>query len=106
MKIGDRIGAILSSDEHEVRFLGYGTYLGEEVPPKEGPATPARYVSKIGHKNPKLHMDSGEIVWGCECWWSDIENVKNEMIVWRESGRRIIETKISDDVPFDLSSLN
>lgn len=32
-KPGDRVGAILSGNDREVHFLGYGTYAGDELPP-------------------------------------------------------------------------
>lgn len=73
--IGDRIGAIcgrLDEDPNDVRVFGFGVYAGDEVPPPEvtGPFGP------VSHKNPKLVLDDGQIVFGCECWWGDEERVK------------------------------
>ena len=71
-RIGDRIGAILSQDE-VVNLLGYGVYLGDEVPPPEVGGF------NIGLPNPKLQLDNGDIVWGCECWWGDEKSVKKSI---------------------------
>ena len=68
--IGHRIGAVLSATETEVKLIGYGTYQGEHVPPDEIGGF------NFGNPNPKLVMDDGTIVWGCECWWGDEAAVK------------------------------
>lgn len=43
------------------------------MPPKDGPDAPAGFLAEmvveLGHKNPKIKLDTGEVVWGCECWW-------------------------------------
>ncbi len=70
-KVGDRIGAILDSDYPDVvRLIGYGTYQGEHVPPVEI----GDY--NLGRPQPKLVMDDGQIVWGCECTWGTEEKIK------------------------------
>lgn len=90
MKLHSRIGAVLSSNENEVRLIGYGTYAGEEVPPDD----PTRkrglmgLVHKMERKNPKLIMDNGRVIWGCECWWASEEFVKESM-----GNRKVIELK-------------
>jgi hypothetical protein len=33
--------------------------------------------------NPKIVLDNGETVWGCECWWGPEDKIKN-MIGERE----------------------
>lgn len=72
-KVGDRVGAILSAKEGVVRFLGFGTYMGKEVPPENVGGF------NIGLPNPKILLDNGEVVWGCECWWGPEEKVKKEI---------------------------
>ena len=81
MKIGDRVGAIKSADKEVVRFYGYGTYTGGEVPPKEVD----EFLSELELENPKIELDNGNIVWGCQCWWGSEEKVK-QMI-----GNRAVE---------------
>ena len=69
---GDRVGAVLSADGTTVKLLGYGTYEGEEIPPRG-------FFHKAGVSNPKIQLDNGNIVWGYQCWWASEEKVK-EMI--------------------------
>lgn len=68
---GDRVGAILSADPQTstVNFLGYGTYEGNFVPPF-GP------LNTLHILNPRIKLDSGETVWGCECWWGSEARIK------------------------------
>lgn len=72
---GDRVGAILSKDGGVVKFLGYGEYKGDEVPPENtggfGPL-----IHESGRTNPKIELDNGSVVWGCECWWGDEEKIR------------------------------
>ena len=69
-KVGERIGAVLSQDSYITNLLGYGVYLGEEVPPPETGGF------NLGLPNPKLQLDNGDVVWGCECWWGHEEAVR------------------------------
>lgn len=67
---GDRVGAFLYVKEDIVYFLGYGTYVGDEVPPPEVGYLPDR-------TNPKIVLDAGDVVWGCECWWGPRDEIAN-----------------------------
>jgi hypothetical protein len=71
-EVGARIGAIASSNKDEVRLFGYGVYEGDEVPPQDvvGP------FGIMSRPNPKLKLDNGDVVWGCECWWGPEDKVK------------------------------
>ena len=77
--IGDNVCAILSADKNNVQVIGYGKYLGDEVPDRHvvGPLPKALHLASA--KNPKLQMEDGTIVWGCECWWGDVTSA-NEFI--------------------------
>jgi len=72
--VGDRIGAVLSATETQVNFIGYGTYQGKHIPPDDVGGF------NLGHPNPKLVMDDGTVVWGCECWWGGEDAVKKKFI--------------------------
>jgi hypothetical protein len=86
--VGARVGAILSADDKEVQLLGYGVYVGDEVPP-QGPfgATWEEFdkiASESGRPgyrptNPKIVLDDGSVVWGQECWWGDEERVRKSI---------------------------
>ncbi len=90
-KVGDRVGAILGSKGDDVQFLGYGTYEGREVPPKTGKNSLTCILNEAGMENPKIKLDNGDIVWGCECWWGT-EDAAKEIL----EGRNIKDVRISD----------
>lgn len=68
--IGTRVGALLKADETKVWLIGYGTYQGDHVPPEDAGGF------NLGIPNPKLVMDDGTVVWGCECWWGPEDKVR------------------------------
>ena len=77
-KIGDRVGVVLRATPTEVFLLGYGTFLGHEVPPKG-------MLHDHGIPNPKIQLDNGKVVWGYQVWWGPAKYVA-EMI-----GKRAIK---------------
>lgn len=82
--IGERVGAMLKSDEHTVWLIGYGTYQGEHVPPPE--------ILDLGIPNPKLVMDDGTVVWGCECWWGPEREVRGRL-----DGRKVVMVDMAQE---------
>lgn len=74
-KPGDRVGAIASSDETGTRLFGYGTYEGDFVP-DEAVGFLADVLRKSRCPNPRIRLDSGKAVYGCECWWASEEKVR------------------------------
>lgn len=77
-QLGDRVGAIESADDETVRLYGYGVYLGEEVPPA-GIQLWGLDLCELGHRNPKIQLDGGKVVWGCECWWGSEAKIKQSI---------------------------
>ena len=69
-----RIGAIRNADANTVYVFGFGVYSGDEIPPDDVPG-PFGRLGLLGVKNPKLVMDDGTVIWGCESWWGDEEKV-------------------------------
>ena len=67
--VGERVGAILKVDNECLWLIGYGTYLGREIPP-------FGLLKDLGVKSPKIKLDSGEVIWGFECWWGREEDIK------------------------------
>jgi hypothetical protein len=88
--VGSRIGAFLDADKDGVKWLGWGKYVGDEVPPK----TIGGF--NTGRSNPKLEMDNGDVVWGCECWWGDAEKMKGRLESYKKQGWPLVETRIGD----------
>jgi hypothetical protein len=89
--IGDRIGAILSSDPKTVKLIGFGVYAGREVPSGDAVGIGSA-LHEMGIYNPKLVMDDGQIVWGCECWWGTESEVKS-----RIEGLEIIHVNMAEE---------
>lgn len=74
-KKGDRVGAILGSEpDGTVNFLGYGVYDGEEVP-SSAVGQLGEILRDTGNPNPKIVLDNGKVVWGCECWWGSEKRI-------------------------------
>jgi hypothetical protein len=88
-KKGDRVGAISHSKEGIVYFFGYGTYEGDEVPPP-GIRFMGVELSGLKQENPKIQLDSGKVVWGCECWWGPEEKVRKAL----EGAKEVVEVDI------------
>lgn len=80
VKEGERVGAVMKANERSVHLFGFGTYAGSEVPPKN---------VGLGIPNPKIELDNGKVVFGCECWWGPEDKVKAML-----GGREIIEVNI------------
>jgi len=91
-KIGERVGAVSSADETTVYLFGYGVYEGEEIPPKEVIMLGRRYIDLCpGNTNPKIKLDDGKVVYGCECWWGSEDAVKKAI-----AGRKVEVVSIDD----------
>jgi len=89
VKQEERVYAVLSATPEEVSLLGFGVYVGDEVPPVPtgfvravfGAATWEEFDRVVAADaacepnptarptNPKIILDDGEVVWGAECWW-------------------------------------
>jgi hypothetical protein len=85
-KVGDRVGAILGGKDGVVKFLGWGVYVGDEVPPADVGGF------NFGQSNPKITLDNGDTVWGCECWWGSVEGIQR----WLDSAKEVVTVSISD----------
>lgn len=116
---GTRVGAIMDMGEHGVRFFGYGVYEGnfelpENVGQNIGIPSVKEFLSFIKEENPdwikglsdsdlekqiqllrsnpRIRLDNGKTVWGCECWWGPEEAVKEKI-----SGCNIINVDIEEE---------
>lgn len=84
-KVGARVGAMLSAGDGVVNFLGFGTYEGDEIPPKEV----GGLAAELGLPNPKIKLDNGAIIWGCQCWWGSEEGMKAKLEQYKVAGYKI-----------------
>ncbi len=106
VKVGERVGAISHAQEATVSLFGYGTYLGMRIPREAGGAMAqaicehadevlaelkrdcektgkdytkeeATFIELLG--NPCIQLDSGKLVYGCECWWGAEATIKENV---------------------------
>lgn len=77
-KIGERVIAISCVKDGIVYYYGEGVYTGDFLLPPE-----ARGFN-FGQENPRIDLDNGKTVYGCECWWGPIDKVKTnfESLEW------------------------
>ena len=68
--IGSRVIAILEVKDGIVRAFGEGIYAGDfKLPPNVG-------GFNFGQENPRIDLDDGGVVWGCESWWGPAESTR------------------------------
>lgn len=75
-KIGSRVGAVCAKKDFKLELFGYGVYEGDFVPETEDVLAMGVSLKSVNLRNPKIKLDNGEVVWGCECWWGAEEKVK------------------------------
>lgn len=94
MKAGARVGAIIGGNTTRVEVLGFGEYLGEQLPLGAGGVGPMLVKRKI--QNPAIKLDNGDVVFGCECWWGPEHKLRSQIEAWRAAGAEIVEVRIAD----------
>lgn len=77
VKVGERIGAIVSAKNGVVELLGYGVRVEDKVPPSDA-AGFGSMLHSAGATNICLQLDDGSEVFGCECWWGGEEAIKSK----------------------------
>jgi hypothetical protein len=75
-KIGSRVGAIACADKKEIQFLGFGVYEGDFVPTEAGGFF-GELCQASERVNPRIRLDNGKVVYGCECYWSLEQNIRD-----------------------------
>lgn len=94
------MGAIESANKTQVRLFGYGVYEGDFPRPDGTPGvfgTPEQMRETAKEHgidpealnralcNPRIRLDNGSVVWGCQCWWGPEEKVKESI-----GGREVV----------------
>ena len=77
-KVGNKVGAMFVAKGGTVEFLGYGIYEGDFIP-EEAAGWMAEGLRNNKVTNPRIRLDNGKIVYGCECWWGDADRIKKEL---------------------------
>jgi hypothetical protein len=94
--IGDRVGAFLGVREKVVDFLGYGIYEGD-FEPVEAVGRVAELVrERPNHTSPRIKIDSGKVVYGCECWWGHEVSVKAQLKKYQLEGFTVKDVDIDE----------
>jgi hypothetical protein len=75
MEAGARVGALLNATDTEINFLGFGVYEGDFALDDTAVGWMVPALKASGRTNPRIRLDSGKVVWGCECWWGPEEKV-------------------------------
>lgn len=97
--VGARVGALLSLDAVTAKLLGYGVYDGDFEPPFGPMQSPLDEYQKVLAEgkangsipqdyvwtNPRITLDDGRVVWGCQCWWGPEDQIKKKV-----EGRTIV----------------
>lgn len=69
VNIGDRVGAVQSADQIEVKLFGYGVYEGDKIPE-------SGMFKELHLENPCILLDNGKKVYGYQCWFGTEDEVK------------------------------
>lgn len=76
VQIGDRVGAIASFKEGKLEFFGFGTYEGSTIPETDDVTMWGALLKEVGIPTPTILLESGEKVYGCECWWGNVDSIQ------------------------------
>ena len=89
--IGSRVGAIAGKNEDKVDFFGFGVYEGDFKIENDDVYMMGIQMSSLDVENPKIKLDNGDIVYGCECWWGPEDQIKQVL-----DGMEINNITVSD----------
>ncbi len=92
---GSRVGALQSIKDKKATLFGFGIFEGS-FDPHTGEECA---VPLLG--NPRIKLDSGDYVWGFECWWGPEEEIRR-----RIEGCEVIEVKPVTNSTAPLSETN
>lgn len=73
-----RVTAVICAKGGKALIAGHGDYVGDHVPPP-GVGLMGIELHALGHKNPKIELDNGNVIWGCQCWWGSKERMEEEL---------------------------
>lgn len=90
-KLGDKVFAVSHGDNDNIYFLGFGVYESDEIPSEDTLGMMASLLRMREQKNPKLVLDNGESVWGCECYWGPTDQFRSFANM-----RKIVPSTVAD----------
>lgn len=96
---GIRVGAISHTEGETIFLYGYGVFEGHHVPTAEdrpaGWMGDAIFEEKIS--NPRIRLDDGKVIWGCECWWGPEAEVQKRAAKFESCQKVDIEDRRKED---------
>ncbi len=94
--IGSYVGAVRELNSHTTYLYGFGTYEGNfQVGEDDGPqpkGKAAEIVQEKGALIPRIRLDNGQVIWGCECIWGPDQEIKARM-----KNTTVVRCNISED---------
>lgn len=97
MNIGDRVAAVCIDDQGcKIYLYGAGIYVGDEIP-TDSPNPVAQFCVRSRFTNPKIQLDDGKIIYGCECCWDSELNVTNMVCRLTKAGYEVIHANIDKE---------
>lgn len=84
MKVGDRVGAVSGNlPTGAVEIFGFGVYEGEHPVDPLAVGMVAAIHRAAGTTSPRIRLDSGETIYGCECWFDHEDRVRAKLSHFR-----------------------
>lgn len=98
--IGKKVLAIHAIDNTHAQawIFGRGEFLGTFYPDSAvgALADHIREVDGDDARNPKIRLDDGNIIWGCECWWMDVYRGDMWLMEMASHGYEVLDVDIND----------
>jgi hypothetical protein len=94
--VNNRVGVIIDATEKVVRFLGYGTYVGQELLDVDESEICGDAFALVdgGIAVGKIELDSGQIMYECEAHVESQEQVEGQLKEYIRMGYDVIQTDI------------
>lgn len=98
---GQRVGAIYGARGRSVELFGYGRYDGhlpidDKAMGMMADMLRANRDEGLYCDNPRITLDDGSHVWGCECWWGSEQSIRDRVHQWADEGRIIVRVDINE----------
>lgn len=100
MEKGTRVWAVLGKEGDMLYTFGEGVYVGNEIPEQKDideygtKRSWLAMLKEINRANPKILLNTGKNVYGCECWWTSSEQRIKDM--YEQFPNKVKEIDVSE----------